>query len=428
MHDSLGLHLSALLKRLQHGLTSSATIQKEIQEALDQMRLLVDSLEDVGGDILTVLGNLRYRLTPRLAEAGIRVEWCVADVPELPWLNAEKNLHIQQESAKTVATSISDTSEQAEFILISIIDNGKGFNLQKTHYGNGLRNMHFRALQVGGELNITSNTKGTTVELRLPVVQNEGGLNNLNPRHISARWTLIFISANGNSQQSGQLAQNEIYESGAARNLFGGSAQAQKSNISILGLIADNENEKNQESGRGSAILVVNNQTSKAYKEGTTIATGVTLTKIYAKSIVLSQNGKDETIKLPEKNNAAISAGLSTPNIPNLLSKNPQRGVMIGNQNDAIAKDNTRNRNRNNFAANIPSLLNSNAANNANLNSASRNNAVDSNLNGQPNNLNNNIVNTPNVPTAATQNPSPIETEVETNLTTKKNEEVENNQ
>lgn len=72
MHDGLGSRLSGALGVLRHDDAPSHSVAVEyISEALEELKLAVDSLQDYGGDIDTVLGNLRYRLRDRLKAAGV---------------------------------------------------------------------------------------------------------------------------------------------------------------------------------------------------------------------------------------------------------------------------------------------------------------------------------------------------------------------
>lgn len=55
-----------------------------------------------------------------------------------------------------------------ETLTLSIMDDGKGFNLNQSAQGNGLENMQARAKEIGAALSIQSiPTKGTTIELVL---------------------------------------------------------------------------------------------------------------------------------------------------------------------------------------------------------------------------------------------------------------------
>jgi signal transduction histidine kinase len=57
-------------------------------------------------------------------------------------------------------------------VALHVIDNGRGFDLQREHaqLGHGLQNMNERARQVGGDFEIASSPgEGTTITVRLPV-------------------------------------------------------------------------------------------------------------------------------------------------------------------------------------------------------------------------------------------------------------------
>ena len=71
--------------------------------------------------------------------------------------------------ATTVTVS---TKKDANNLMLSITDNGKGFGAEeKTKNGNGLTNMKNRAEEIRGVLLIKSITaEGTQVLLKLPVV------------------------------------------------------------------------------------------------------------------------------------------------------------------------------------------------------------------------------------------------------------------
>lgn len=52
---------------------------------------------------------------------------------------------------------------------LKVADKGRGFDIAQDRGGHGLRSMQERAHSVGGEIEITSSARGTTIELRVPV-------------------------------------------------------------------------------------------------------------------------------------------------------------------------------------------------------------------------------------------------------------------
>ena len=89
MHDGLGSHLMSTLALAKLGKLTNQQMQDVLTDCIDELKITIDSLEPVESDLLVVLGNLRYRIEPRLNAAGIELEWAVSDIPPLAWLDAE---------------------------------------------------------------------------------------------------------------------------------------------------------------------------------------------------------------------------------------------------------------------------------------------------------------------------------------------------
>ncbi|MFO0448869.1 MAG: sensor histidine kinase, partial [Pseudomonadota bacterium] len=83
------------------------------------------------------------------------------------YLAVKEALHniIKHSGADYVELTISLRSR----MVITIADNGKGFDMENNHFsGNGLRNMRRRMEQLKGNFNV-NNTKGTLLTLEIPI-------------------------------------------------------------------------------------------------------------------------------------------------------------------------------------------------------------------------------------------------------------------
>ncbi|MEP7083310.1 MAG: sensor histidine kinase [Betaproteobacteria bacterium] len=185
MHDGVGGQLITALAALEGGKTAPADVAQIVRECIDDLRLVIDSMEPVDDDLLTLLGSLRYRLEPRLKAAGIRLVWQVRELPPLPNLTPRNVLHILrvlQEALTNVlkhaqAQRITVTTEMdalAGAALITVADDGHGFETESViapgkRSGRGLGNMRRRSEAVGGNLAIDSSPTGTRVTLALPL-------------------------------------------------------------------------------------------------------------------------------------------------------------------------------------------------------------------------------------------------------------------
>ncbi|NJN46539.1 MAG: hypothetical protein HC808_08730 [Candidatus Competibacteraceae bacterium] len=96
MHDGMGGHLVSALALVQSGQTEPTLVSEALQRALDDLRLMIDSLEPVDDDLPTVLGMLRSRLQPQLQCRQLQVNWQVQDVPAIPEFGPQKVLQVMR--------------------------------------------------------------------------------------------------------------------------------------------------------------------------------------------------------------------------------------------------------------------------------------------------------------------------------------------
>jgi signal transduction histidine kinase len=151
--------------------------------ALDELRVAIDSMQPVDGDLATVLATLRYRLAPRLKASDIELVWRVEEMPILDDLTPQKVLQIQRilleaftnilkhSKAKT-ATLSAYHCPQVSAIKITLTDDGVGFDSEQlATQGHGLRNMCFRAEAIGASIQFEPGTNGgAKLSLTLPLL------------------------------------------------------------------------------------------------------------------------------------------------------------------------------------------------------------------------------------------------------------------
>jgi signal transduction histidine kinase len=159
MHDGLGSNLMSALVLAEQGRLSRDAVAGLLRECLDDLRLVIDSLEPIGNDLVTLLALLRHRLARRLEAAGLNLVWAVDDLPPLDWLTppeALQVLRIVQEvlnnvlrhaHARQVRIAI---SRQPDGVRVAIEDDGIGFDPAQTTPGRGLRHLRERAARLGG--------------------------------------------------------------------------------------------------------------------------------------------------------------------------------------------------------------------------------------------------------------------------------------
>lgn len=183
VHDGIGSSLVTALAVAQREGQSKSTIDL-LTKAISELKITVDSLDPMDGDLLALLGNLRHRLEPGLEKAGLSVQWDVELVPMLPWLDSANALHLLrlvQEAAsnalvhsnatRLVFRCLPSTRGGSEGVAIEIEDNGRGFdNHSGAHKGKGLEIMRARAQSLHGTFDYQSATgKGVKLTIWLPL-------------------------------------------------------------------------------------------------------------------------------------------------------------------------------------------------------------------------------------------------------------------
>ena len=177
MHDGLGLQLITARRLIEKAEHPSEQIASALDEAIDELRIAIDSMKPTAHDLLVMLGNLRYRLEPRLKAAGITLHWSVADAPEAIRLGPTEITAITR-IVQEVCTNAIKHSGATDMSLtvhcpvpnavgIAITDNGCGFDVALSRGGEGLASMRRRARNIGALLTIDSRAAGTQIALTL---------------------------------------------------------------------------------------------------------------------------------------------------------------------------------------------------------------------------------------------------------------------
>lgn len=177
IHDGLGSQLMSMLLSARLGEAEPAQVAEGLQAVIDEMRLMVDSMDSVGESLESALATFRARMQPRIASAGLLFDW--QQDPDLPLpdygpRDVLQLFRILQEAVTNTlkhsgatALGISVARKTASTILITVSDNGRG-NAQAS-VGRGMGNMARRAEAIGATFTLTSDpAHGTRISLCLP--------------------------------------------------------------------------------------------------------------------------------------------------------------------------------------------------------------------------------------------------------------------
>jgi signal transduction histidine kinase len=190
LHDGLGGQLVSIVALSERG-HEGATITDAARAALKDLRLVIDSMDDIGGDLMLALGSWRERAVMQLRPHEIALDWHVATPQGLPLHPELRPRHVIQivrildeavtnavkhAGARRVAVTIETLDDgRGPYGVISVADDGNGFALTDSgdamdtrQAARGLRNMKGRAARCGATLELGSDCSGTRVRLLLP--------------------------------------------------------------------------------------------------------------------------------------------------------------------------------------------------------------------------------------------------------------------
>ena len=187
----LGGQLVSVVALSERG-NAGAPIGEAARAALKDLRLVIDSMDDIGGDLMLALGSWRERAMAQLRPHDITLEWRAVTPqglpvhPELrPWhviqivrlldealTNAVKHANARRVTVRIETLADIDGLDRG---CITVEDDGKGFDVPPADgsagmakAARGLRNMRSRAARCGAELVLDSCAQGTRVRLTLP--------------------------------------------------------------------------------------------------------------------------------------------------------------------------------------------------------------------------------------------------------------------
>jgi signal transduction histidine kinase len=181
MHDGMGGQLLSALTLVRSGRHDPALLEEVLVECIQDLRLMIDSMDTAGDDLAVALGMLRARLEPRLRATGLAIHWDTREVPDGFSLGSEGVLHVFRILQESIQNAIKHAQARTLWIearagaatsrpavRLSVRDDGVGLRRGAAAGGRGLANMRRRAEQVAGTLTVEDAHPGTRVTLSLP--------------------------------------------------------------------------------------------------------------------------------------------------------------------------------------------------------------------------------------------------------------------
>lgn len=182
MHDGMGAQLITALRLARSPQCDSGELARHIEQSLQDLRLIIDSLDMAEHDLLPLLGNLRFRLQPRLTALGIGLQWDISPIPSLDYLTPASALSILRIVQEAINNALQhaqpshiriEVKQQDDEVLIRVADDGNGMLPDIIRPGaRGLSGMRARADKLGMRLSVRGGPGGTEIALYLPLLGN----------------------------------------------------------------------------------------------------------------------------------------------------------------------------------------------------------------------------------------------------------------
>jgi two-component system sensor histidine kinase UhpB len=178
MHDGVGSQLTSMLFAARRGALPEDQLVESLQTVIEEIRLLIDSMDSAGDSLAGALESFQQRAAKRLEAAGITLQFQPMPRDLLPVCGPRDVLHIlrilqegignalRHAGCSRISIEVTPSGDAALPVQLVIWDDGVGFP-QDLVPGRGLVNMETRAAAIGGRLTIDRASPGVALRLLL---------------------------------------------------------------------------------------------------------------------------------------------------------------------------------------------------------------------------------------------------------------------
>ncbi len=188
LHDNIGSHLTFIISSIDNltygasdgeGMRRLGKLSSYGRTTLKELRNTIWAMKEEDADLSRLvlkLNELKQQFNTEINDLRMEIDNQVREPIALSAVEMLNLYRIVQEAVQNTIKyagadeiKISFTPTEKGFVM-TIRDNGRGFNLDEVKRGNGLANMRHRCREAGGELYISSNSSGT--EIRCVIAAN----------------------------------------------------------------------------------------------------------------------------------------------------------------------------------------------------------------------------------------------------------------
>lgn len=180
MHDGLGSQLVTALRLARRDDAPRGELTQVIQEALQDLRLILEAQDAAAQDLSTLLQHWVQRNLGRLEAMGLRMHWSAAPAAAARPLTPRESLQVLRILQEAISNVLQHSGSSSVHISLQptpgghelcVSDDGDAPPAEPdgSRRGRGLQGMQQRARLLGAELQVhRGDGRGTVVRLRLP--------------------------------------------------------------------------------------------------------------------------------------------------------------------------------------------------------------------------------------------------------------------
>jgi signal transduction histidine kinase len=191
LHDDVGSTLSGIgllsevaMQQLQNERKSEAMsslykINTNSEDMLEKMSDIVWAINPQNDSFEKVINRLKSYAKTTTDSLGVQFHFILEKDLQRLDMDMQKRSNVYLICKEAINNSMKYSGcqhlrfcleQQDHHVIISIVDDGKGFNVQEDFEGNGLKNMKSRAEEINAQLNLSSEiNKGTSMGLFLKI-------------------------------------------------------------------------------------------------------------------------------------------------------------------------------------------------------------------------------------------------------------------
>lgn len=176
LHDGLSGYLASIIAMAERDQTTH--IERTAREALDDLRVVILSLDVCEGELGMALGGFRERIERQLKRLGIELAWSTSQLPDISGVTPSQALNLLRILQEAITNAVKHGHARRIVVhgmvgpdgraLLSVENDGIPFPPVPPRGGTGLNNMRRRIRQLNGEILIEPLPSGTRLTIILP--------------------------------------------------------------------------------------------------------------------------------------------------------------------------------------------------------------------------------------------------------------------